>query len=248
MLFSSAIKPSLETMYCVVLATILYKVPLGKSLHTWNWNWSFEPFLYIYIILFCCLVKLFWVFSWLEFLHSSCAGAPGGLSADGQRRRMAGCGAPGSSVSRSSPSILPTSPAKRLRRCFCRFLSSCPDFSSLIPSFCSLLLLPLLLSLPLFLTPLSCTSRKHTHRLSNKQLPLRVGDPGLQVFLLCIDPQPKTTHQLIITQLLDCARSSPKMESLFFFVRFYSKKRKKNCMPPPFQHTQLLTFQLSCDG
>lgn len=43
-------------------------------------------------------------------------GAPGGPSADGQRRRMAGCGAPRTSVSRSSPSIPQTSPVKRLRR------------------------------------------------------------------------------------------------------------------------------------
>lgn len=49
-------------------------------------------------------------------VHPSSEGVPGGLSADGQRRRMAGCGAPSRSVSRSSPSIPRTFPVKRLRR------------------------------------------------------------------------------------------------------------------------------------
>lgn len=86
-----------------------------------------EFFSFFYLFFVC--------FFYLSFFHSSCAGAPGGLNADGQRKRMAGCGAPSSSVSRSFPSILPTSPAKRLRRCFCHSLSSCPNFSSHFPFF-----------------------------------------------------------------------------------------------------------------
>lgn len=49
-------------------------------------------------------------------VHPSSEGVPGGLSADGQRRRMAGCGAPSSSVSRLSPSFPRTFPVKTLRR------------------------------------------------------------------------------------------------------------------------------------
>lgn len=103
-------------------------------------------------------------------------------------------------------------------------LSFVPYFSFLI----------IILPLPLLLTSLSCASRKH--RLSNNQLPLRVRDPGLQVFLLYIDPQPKTAQLLIITQLLDCAHSSSKMESLFFSLAFSLQEKK----------CKLLTFQRTC--
>ncbi len=49
-------------------------------------------------------------------VHPSSEGVPGGLSAGGQRRRMAGCGAPSRIVSRLSPSIPRTFPVKRLKR------------------------------------------------------------------------------------------------------------------------------------
>lgn len=55
-------------------------------------------------------------------VHPSSEGVPGGLSADGQRRKMAGYGAPGSSVSRLYPSIHRTFPAKRLTRYNAAFL------------------------------------------------------------------------------------------------------------------------------
>lgn len=53
-------------------------------------------------------------------------GAPEGLSADGQRRRMVGCGALRRNVSRLSPSILLIFPVKRQRR---YGSSSPPSFS-----------------------------------------------------------------------------------------------------------------------
>lgn len=49
------------------------------------------------------------------FVHSS-EGVPGGLSAAGRRRRMDGCGAPSSSVSRLSPSTPQIFLLKRLKR------------------------------------------------------------------------------------------------------------------------------------
>lgn len=49
-------------------------------------------------------------------VYASSEGVPGGLSAGGQRRKMAGCGAQVSSVSRLYPSILQIFPAKRLER------------------------------------------------------------------------------------------------------------------------------------
>lgn len=84
-------------------------------------------------------------------------GVPGGLSADGQRRRMAGCGAPGSNVSKLSPSIPRTFPVKRLRRYSVASLLTLPR------SFYPFVLCPSL-CLPLALqntTPLTCTSHKH---------------------------------------------------------------------------------------
>lgn len=90
-------------------------------------------------------------------------GVPEGLSADGQRRRMAGCGAQGSSVSRLSPSFPPTFPVKRLRRYSSAFIFSL-SFFVLCTSFCL------------------CRSAVHkshlharhtnTHILSNKLFPL----------------------------------------------------------------------------
>lgn len=51
-----------------------------------------------------------------EVVHPSFAGVPEGLSAAGQRRRTAGFGAPGSSVSKLYPSIHKTFPAEKLAR------------------------------------------------------------------------------------------------------------------------------------
>lgn len=86
-------------------------------------------------------------------VHPSSEGVPGGLSADGQRRRMAGCGAPSSNASRLSPSSPRTSPAKSLRR-----------YSTASPLFLCSLLLFLHLSSPSSVqktASLTCTSHKH---------------------------------------------------------------------------------------
>lgn len=100
-------------------------------------------------------------------VHSSSEGAPGGLSADGQRRRMVGCGAPGSNVSRLSPSIPQTSHVKRLRR----YRAASP----LTPMAHSILLFSALLSV--FLLLFGTLSHLHAyltnmHSLSNKQISL----------------------------------------------------------------------------
>lgn len=81
--------------------------------------------------------------------HPSSEGVPGGPSADEQRRRMAGCGARGSSVSRLYPSIPQTFPAERPAR-----------YSIVYFSLTLFLSLPLFSYLSLFsllcLVPLAC--------------------------------------------------------------------------------------------
>lgn len=61
-------------MYCVVLATILYKVPLGKSLHTWNCPKFWTLFIYIYnfILLPCEIVLGFFLTGVSSFLLRRC--------------------------------------------------------------------------------------------------------------------------------------------------------------------------------
>lgn len=106
----------------------------------------------------------------MGIVHPSSEGVPGGLSADGQRTRMVGCGAPSSSVSRLSPSIPRIFLVKRLRRY---------SASSLLTHCCSLHAFVLCTSFRLCSTQPHLHAR-HTnmHSLSNKLFPLWIRDLG----------------------------------------------------------------------
>lgn len=126
-------------------------------------------------------------------VRPSSEGVPGGLSADGRRRRMAGCGALGSSVSRSSPSIPRTSPVKRLRRYAAASLCSLLPFRSAEHSY-------------MHVTQ-TCTAWViNAFHCESETL-------GSRSSCLRIDRSWKLRNWLIITDLVDCARSL-KMESL----------------------------------
>lgn len=242
---SSAINPSLETMYGVV--TNLYEVPFGKSLRTWN-RPKFWTIFYIYnfIFLSCEIVCFFFSLNGVSsFLLRRCTRRSECRRAEEKNGWL---WSPRQQCVKIVSFYPPNLSCKKTQK-----------VPLLLPLFLPSLLLthPFLLfhappsptpSLSLLLNPLSCTSHQRTCWLSNKQLPLRVGEPGLQVFLLCIDPKPKATHRLIITQLLDCACSSLTMESLFFCAPLLQEKKKNACQPAPFRHNQLFTFLLSCDS
>lgn len=114
----------------------------------------------------------------MGIVHPSSEGVPGGLSAGGQRRRMAGCGAPGSSVSRLSPSIPRTFPVKRPRRYSAAFLL--PLFLCSVHISC----------LPLLWSTQPHLHARHTniHSLTHKLVLLWIRDLMHWFFLLRIDP------------------------------------------------------------
>lgn len=147
-------------------------------------------------------------------VHPSSEGVPGGLSAAGQRRRMAGCGAPGSSVSRLSPSIPRTCPAKRLRRY---------GAASLLPHSRSLSCFVLCTSVCLPRSTVHSPTYMHTTQTHTAWVLNRFHceseAPALGLPTLYWSIQ-KTPSWLIITDLVDCTHNL-KIESLFYVLYLF---------------------------